>query len=162
MEKTSRRNVLKKTAQVAAVATGGAVLADNASAQTSAPLEKRNPAAAPLAPGQTAPRTMYGASVAYSNLLFLSGVGYHDPGTIEDATKHVIAELEQNLIKAGSTLQKVLKVNVYLNDLRDYDRMNAVYRTYDWGSVAPVRTTVSPAAGIPGNSLIEIDMIAYI
>jgi enamine deaminase RidA (YjgF/YER057c/UK114 family) len=162
MEKTSRRNMLKKSAQVAAIATGGAVLAENAGAQTSAPLEKRNPAATPLAPGQTAPRTMYGASVAYGNLLFLSGVGYHDPGTIEDATKHVIAELEQNLIKAGSNLQKVLKVNVYLNDLKDYDRMNAVYRTYDWGSVAPVRTTVSPAAGIPGNSLIEIDMIAYI
>jgi 2-iminobutanoate/2-iminopropanoate deaminase len=40
--------------------------------------------------------------------------------------------------------------------------MNAVYRTYDWGSLPPVRTTVAPAAGIPGNSLIEIDCIAYI
>jgi 2-iminobutanoate/2-iminopropanoate deaminase len=161
MEKTSRRNILKQSAQVAAAATGGVVLANSAKAQTPR-LEKRNPAAAPLAPGQTAPRTMYGASVAYGNLLFLSGVGFHNPGTIEDATNGVIKELEQNLIKAGSTLQKVLKVTVFLNDLKDYDRMNAVYRTYDWGAVAPVRTTVSPAAGIPGNSLIEIDMIAYI
>jgi enamine deaminase RidA (YjgF/YER057c/UK114 family) len=56
----------------------------------------------------------------------------------------------------------VLKVNVYLNDLKDYDRMNAVYRSFDWGTVPPVRTTVAPAAGIPGNSLIEIDLIAYI
>jgi len=160
MEKTSRRNMLKTAAQTAAVATAGAALATKAEAQPR--MEKRNPAAPPLAPGQTAPKVMYAPAVAYGNMLFLSGVGYHDPGTIEDATKHVIAELEQNLIKAGSSLQKVLKVSVFLNDLKDYDRMNAVYRTYDWGSVAPVRTTVSPAAGIPGNSLIEIDMIAYI
>ena len=70
--------------------------------------------------------------------------------------------LEQNLIRAGSSLQKVLKVSVFLNDLKDYDRMNAVYRSFDWGEVPPVRTTVAPAAGIPGNSLIEIDLIAYI
>ncbi len=162
MDKTSRRNILKTAAQTAAVATAGAALASNAQAQAPARLEKRNPAAPPPVPGQPAPKAMYAPAVAYGNLLFLSGVGYHDPGTIEDATKHVIAELEQNLIKAGSSLQKALKVNVYLNDLKDYDRMNSVYRTFDWGTPAAVRTTVSPAAGIPGNSLIEIDMIAYI
>ena len=67
-----------------------------------------------------------------------------------------------NPIASGSSLQKCLKVNVYLNDLKDYDRMNVVYRSYDWGAVPPVRTTVAPASGIPGNSLIEIDVIAYI
>jgi 2-iminobutanoate/2-iminopropanoate deaminase len=159
MEKTSRRNMLKTAAQTAAVATAGAALATRAGAQPR--MEKRNPAAPPLAPGQTAPKVMYAPAVAYGNMLFLSGVGYHDPGTIEDATKHVIAELEQNLVKAGSNLQKVLKVSVFLNDLKDYDRMNAVYRTYDWGNPPPVRTTTA-AAGVPGNSLIEIDVIAYI
>ena len=124
-------------------------------------MEKRNPAAPPPVAGQPAARAMYAPAVAYGNLLFLSGVGYHDPGTIEDATKHVLQELEQNLIKAGSSLQKTLKVNVYLNDLKDYDRMNAVYRTYDWGNPPPVRTTTA-AAWVPGDSLIEIDMIAYI
>jgi enamine deaminase RidA (YjgF/YER057c/UK114 family) len=39
--------------------------------------------------------------------------------------------------------------------------MNAVYRTYDWGKVPPVRTTTA-AAWVPGNSLVEIDVIAYI
>ncbi len=162
--KTSRRNMLKtaaqKTVAAAAVVTAGAAIAIKADAQPR--MEKRNPAAPPPVPGQPAPKQMYAPAVAYGNLLFLSGVGYHDPGTIEDATKHVLQELEQNLIKAGSSLQKALKVNVYLNDLKDYDRMNAVYRTFDFGSPAAVRTTVSPAAGIPGNSLIEIDMIAYI
>ncbi len=59
-------------------------------------------------------------------------------------------------------MEKVLKVNVYLNDLKDYDAMNKVYATAHWGDTPPVRTTVAPAAGIPGNSLVEIDMIAYI
>ncbi len=40
--------------------------------------------------------------------------------------------------------------------------MNKVYATANWGSIPPVRTTVSPLPGIPGNSLVEIDMIAYI
>ncbi|HEX4177783.1 MAG TPA: RidA family protein, partial [Rhizomicrobium sp.] len=64
--------------------------------------------------------------------------------------------------EAGSSLQKCLKVSVFLSDLKDYDRMNAVYRTFNWGDIAPVRTTVAPADGIPGNSLVEIDVIAYI
>jgi enamine deaminase RidA (YjgF/YER057c/UK114 family) len=161
--KTSRRDMLKTATKTAAIATAGAALAGQAEAQAQPRLEKRNPMAPPPVPGAPpAARSMYSAAVAYGNMVFLSGVGFHNPGTIEDHTHGVIKELEQNLIKAGSSLQKVLKVNVYLNDLKDYDRMNAVYRTYDWGNVAPVRTTVAPAAGIPGNSLIEIDVIAYI
>ena len=94
-------------------------------------------------------------------MLFLAGVGWHTPGTIEDHTKGVLDEIKKNLEDAGSSLAKCLKVSVFLADLKDYDRMNAVYRTYDWGSPPPVRTTTA-AAGVPGNSLIEIDVIAYI
>ena len=162
MEKTSRRNMLSKAAKAAAVVTAGAALVEGAKAQAQPRLEKRNPLAPPPQPGQPVQRQMYSGAVAYGNMLFLSGVGYHQPDTIEVHTRKVVEELEQTLIKAGSSLQKVLKVNVYLNDLKDYDRMNAVYRSFDWGTVPPVRTTVAPAAGIPGNSLIEIDLIAYI
>ena len=157
MEKKSRRGLLKNSATVAAAAAGASLLAKGAQAQPQKmeKLEKR-------VPYPDAKPSMYSRAVAYGNMLFLSGVGYHKPGTIEDHTRGVLEEIEKNLVEAGSSLQKCLKVNVYLSDLKDYDRMNAVYRTYDWGAVAPVRTTVSPAAGIPGNSLIEIDMIAYI
>ena len=58
------------------------------------------------------------------------------------------------------SVDKVLKVNVYLNDLKDYDGMNAVFRGR-FGSNPPVRTTIAAAGGIPGNSLVEIDCIAY-
>ncbi len=105
---------------------------------------------------------MYSGAVAYGNMLFLSGVGYHKPGSIEDHTHGVLDEIKKTLENAGSSLQKCLKVSVFLNDLKDYDRMNVVYRSFNWGDIAPVRTTVAPAAGIPGNSLVEIDVIAYI
>jgi 2-iminobutanoate/2-iminopropanoate deaminase len=73
----------------------------------------------------------------------------------------VLGEIQKQLEGAGSSMSKVLKVNVYLNDLKDYAAMNEVYLGH-WGDIPPVRTTVAPAGGIPGNSLIEIDCIAFI
>ena len=69
--------------------------------------------------------------------------------------------IKEQLEGAGSSMEKVLKCNVYLNDLKDYDGMNEVFRG-KFGPEPPVRTTVAPAGGIPGKSLVEIDVIAYI
>ena len=156
MEKGSRRGLLKNSAKAAAAAAAGAAMAATG-AKAQPKLEKRSP----FPPNPQTGVPMYSGAVAYGNMLFLSGVGYHKPGTIEDHTKGVLDEIKQRLIDAGSSLQKCLKVSVFLADLKDYDRMNAVYRTYDWGNLPPVRTTTA-AAGVPGNSLIEIDVIAYI
>ena len=57
-------------------------------------------------------------------------------------------------------MEKALKVNVYLNDLKDYAAMNEVFRGR-FGDEPPVRTTIAAAAGIPGDSLVEIDVIAH-
>ena len=84
------------------------------------------------------------------------------PFTIEAHTEIVLKELEKELIKAGSSMEKVLKVNVYLNDIADYKGMNAVYKGR-FGKNPPVRTTVAVAkGGVPGDSLVEMDCIAYI
>ena len=155
MEKNSRRGLLKNSVTVAAAAAGAGLLATGAQAQPK--MEKRSPF--PTNPQSGVP--MYSGAVAYGNMLFLSGVGYHKPGTIEDHTHGVLDEIKKTLENAGSSLQKCLKVTVFLADLKDYAPMNAVYRTYDWGSLPPVRTTTA-AAGVPGDSLIEIDVIAYI
>jgi enamine deaminase RidA (YjgF/YER057c/UK114 family) len=160
MDKQSRRGLLKNAAKVAVAVTGGAVAAKSASAQGSGKLEKKAYPAPP--PSTDGKRPLFSGAVSYGNTLYLAGVGAHFPGTIEEHTKHVLDELEKKLISAGSSMEKVLKVNVYLNDLKDYDGMNKVYATANWGSIPPVRTTVAPAAGIPGNSLVEIDLIAYI
>jgi len=53
-------------------------------------------------------------------MLFLSGVGYHKPGTSR-ITPRALEEISKNLTDAGSSLQKCLKVSVFLNDLKDYD-----------------------------------------
>lgn len=57
---------------------------------------------------------------------------------------------------------KVLKVNVYLDKIKDHQGMNEVYRGR-FGRKPPVRTTVAVAkGGVPGDSLVEMDCIAYI
>ncbi|NRB53423.1 MAG: RidA family protein [Saprospiraceae bacterium] len=102
---------------------------------------------------------LFSSAVAYGNLLFLAGKGAHFDGDITAHTKHVLDELEKELIKNGSSMEKVLKVNVYLHDLADYKKMNEVYRGR-FGDKPPVRTTVATYGGVPGDSLVEIDCIA--
>jgi 2-iminobutanoate/2-iminopropanoate deaminase len=104
---------------------------------------------------------MFSGAVSYGNLLFIAGKGAHVPGDITVHTNIVLDELKKELENAGSSMDKVLKVSVFLNDLKDYDEMNKVYKGR-FGDNPPVRTTVAPAGGIPGNSLVEMDVIAYI
>jgi 2-iminobutanoate/2-iminopropanoate deaminase len=106
-------------------------------------------------------QALFSPAVSYGNLLFISGIGAHFEGDIKAHTKHVLDEIKKKLEECGSSMEKVLKVNVYLNDLKDYTAMNEVFL----GSFGPepgVRTTIAAAGGIPGNSLVEIDCIAYI
>jgi 2-iminobutanoate/2-iminopropanoate deaminase len=104
---------------------------------------------------------LFSGAVSYGNLLFISGIGAHFEGDIKAHTKHVLDTIEQRLKECGSSMEKVLKVNVYLNDLKDYRDMNEVFMGR-FGPEPPVRTTIAAAGGIPGNSLVEIDCIAYI
>jgi len=93
-------------------------------------------------------------------LLFIAGKGAHYQGDIKQHTKTVLDEIEKELVNAGSSMDKVLKCNVYLSDSKDYQAMNEVFRGR-FGEEPPVRTTIA-AAWIPGDSLVEIDVIAYI
>ena len=102
---------------------------------------------------------LFNSTVAYGNLIFIAGVGYHQAGDIKVHTKHVLDSIKSQLESVGSSMEKVLKCNVYLNDLKDYDGMNEVFRGA-FGDEPPVRTTIAAAGGIPGNSLVEIDVIA--
>jgi len=104
---------------------------------------------------------LFSGSTTYGNLVFIAGKGAHFEGDIKAHTDHVLKELEAELVKAGSSMEKVLKVNVYLADLGDYKAMNEVFRGR-FGPNPPVRTTVATYGGVPGNSLVEMDCIAYI
>lgn len=111
--------------------------------------------------GKKPENPMFASTVTYGNLLFIAGVGAHFKGDITAHTKHVLDSIEKQLAEAGSSMEKCLKCNVYLNDLKDYDAMNNVFRGR-FGPEPPVRTTIAAAGGIPGDSLVEIDVIAYI
>jgi enamine deaminase RidA (YjgF/YER057c/UK114 family) len=104
---------------------------------------------------------LFSGAVSYGNLLFISGIGAHFEGDIKAHTKHVLDEIQKRLESVGSSMEKVLKVNVYLNDLKDYAGMNEVFLGR-FGPEPGVRTTIAAAGGIPGNSLVEIDCIACV
>lgn len=102
---------------------------------------------------------LFNGTVAYGNLIFIAGVGYHKEGDIKVHTEQVLKSIKEQLESVGSSMEKVLKCNVYLNDLKDYAGMNEVFLG-KFGPEPPVRTTIAAAGGIPGNSLVEIDVIA--
>jgi enamine deaminase RidA (YjgF/YER057c/UK114 family) len=103
---------------------------------------------------------LFNSTIAYGNLIFIAGVGAHYQGDIKQHTKTVLDSIKKQLEEAGSSMEKCLKCNVYLADLKDYDGMNEVFRGA-FGPEPPVRTTIA-ASGVPGNSLVEIDVIAYV
>lgn len=118
--------------------------------------------AAPQQPAATQKQPPLFSSVkVHGGLVFVAGKGYHEEGDIRVHTKQVLDQLEAELKKAGSSMDKVLKVNVYLHDLQDYAAMNEVFRGR-FGSNPPVRTTIAAYGGIPGKSLVEIDCIAAV
>ena len=145
---TNNRRKLLKTAVAAMAATGAA------QAQSGPPKKVHymgeKPAKTPL----------FSSAVSYGNLLFIAGIGSHLPGDIKVNTNHVLEEIEKQLKNAGSSMEKVLKVSVFLSDIKDFQAMNEVYLGR-FGENPPVRTTISPAS-LPGGSSIEIDVIAYI
>ena len=104
---------------------------------------------------------LFSGIVSYGNMVFIAGIGAHFKGDIKAHTKHVLDEIQKRLESVGSSMDKVLKVNVYLNDLKDYTAMNEEFLGR-FGPEPPVRTTIAAAGGIPGDSLVEIDCIAYI
>lgn len=153
MKTTNRRNFLGKSAAAAAAVT--AVSAVPAKAQSTSPTKR-----VIYANGKKPAKRMNG-TVAYGNLIFISGIGYHKEGDIKVHTRAVLDQIKAQLEAAGSSMDKVIKCNVYLNDLKDYAAMNEVYDG-SFGDEPPARTTIAAAGGIPGNSLVEIDVIACI
>ena len=168
MKKQTRRRILKAAAVAAAApaavaqTAGGIVGADKAPARGSAAQAQSGPVKKVHYRGEK-PKgiPLFSSAVSYGNLLFIAGKGAHFPGDIKAHTKYVLDEIEKEPINAGSSMEKVLKCNVYLNDLKDYQAMNEVFRGR-FGENPPVRTTIAAAGGIPGGSLVEIDVIAYI
>jgi 2-iminobutanoate/2-iminopropanoate deaminase len=119
----------------------------------------------PKAPAALGP---YSQGIRLGNIVFTAGQGPIDPttqkivpGGIVEQTTQVMENLKAILEAAGSTLEKAVKASVFLKDLNDFAAMNAVYARYmaPAGVAPPARTTVQ-AARLPGDILVEIDVIA--
>ena len=151
--KSNRRKFLAKASVVAAAAAVPATA--RAQGGNARPVKKvywpdgKRPEKTPL----------FSGAVSSGNLVFIAGIGAHFEGDIKAHTKHVLDEIQKRLESVGSSMDKVVKCNVYLNDLKDYAGMNEMFQGR-FGAEPPVRTTIAAAGGIPGNSLVEIDVIA--
>ncbi len=154
MATSNRRHFLAKASAVAA----GAAVPASAPAQ---PAESSRPVKKVHWSGGKRPdeTPLFSGIVSYGSMVFIAGIGAHFEGDIKAHTKHVLDEIQKRLEGVGSSMEKVVKVNVYLNDLKDYAGMNEVFLGR-FGPEPPVRTTIAAAGGIPGNSLVEIDCIA--
>ena len=154
---TQRRSVLKKLfTSIAGVAGFGAA----ASAMENKSGSTQEKEAGNIVYDQEVP--LFSGNTKLGNLVFIAGKGAHFQGDIKSHTDHVLKELEKELILAGSSMKKVLKVTVFLNDIADYQGMNEVYKGR-FGDKPPTRSTVAVAkGGVPGDSLVEMDCIAYI
>src|SRR5712692_9972412 len=130
MQTTNRRRFIRSGATVAAAITAATmpVAAQEKPAKKVHYRNGRKPEKTPL----------FNGTVSYGNLLFIAGVGAHVEGDIKVHTKIVLDQIQQQLESAGSSMEKVLKCNVYLNDLKDYAGMNEMFQGR-FGAEPPVR-----------------------
>lgn len=110
----------------------------------------------------------YVPGMIFERLVFVSGQGATDPATgqlagddVETQTEQVLRNVRTILEAAGSRMDCVLRCGVFLTDMAEFPRMNAVYERVFAGH-RPARTTVAVSA-LPSPGLrVEIDAVAYI
>jgi 2-iminobutanoate/2-iminopropanoate deaminase len=107
----------------------------------------------------------YSQAIIEGDFIFLSGQGPGDPATgkielteVQDETRRTFANIKAILEAAGSSLDKVVKCNVYLRDINDFTKMNEVYKSM-FTAPYPARTTIQ-AGALPGGIAVEIECIA--
>ena len=107
----------------------------------------------------------YSQGIVSNGFLFTSGqipllpetMAFID-GTIEEQTKRVLENLDAVLAAAGTHWSRVVKTTVFMVDLADFGKMNAMYEQH-LGDARPARSTVQVAA-LPRGAKIEIELVA--
>ena len=118
---------------------------------------------------QSAPSPVgpYNQAILCDGWLFCSGQIPLDPGTgsivgagnIEAETRQVLKNLRAVLDAAGASPAKVVKTTIYLVDLKEFEKVNAIYSETFSGAISPTRACVQVAA-LPKGARVEIDCIA--
>jgi 2-iminobutanoate/2-iminopropanoate deaminase len=121
-----------------------------------------------LAPAN-APRAIgpYSAGVQAGSFLYTAGQLGLDPasmelvpGGVEAETRQALNNLQAILAAGGASLEQVVKTTVFLRDMNDFARMNAVYGAF-FGQNPPARSTVE-VARLPKDAAVEIEAIAIL
>jgi 2-iminobutanoate/2-iminopropanoate deaminase len=123
---------------------------------------KRNVITTERAPKAIGP---YSAGISTETMIFASGslgldptTGEFVPGGIEPQTRQALKNLEQVLLAGGASLATVVKTTVFMQDLSEFGKMNAVYAAF-FPDDPPARSTVQVAA-LPKGAAVEIEAIA--
>ena len=110
----------------------------------------------------------YNQAVAIQNFVYTSGQIAIDPktnqmitGDVTQQARLVIQNLKAVLEGAGSSLEKIVKVTVFLKNMSDFSSMNAVYSEFFKNETAPARSTIE-VARLPKDALVEIEAIGFI
>lgn len=118
-----------------------------------------------IAPGAPKAIGPYSVAVQTDTFVFCSGQIGLDPtsgelvGTdVESQTRQVLTNLKSVLEAAGSSIDKVVKTTVFLKDMADFPKMNAIYSEF-FSSTLPARSTIA-VAGLPKGALVEIEVTA--
>jgi 2-iminobutanoate/2-iminopropanoate deaminase len=109
----------------------------------------------------------YCQAIVHNGMVFCSGQIPLDPasmqvvsGGIEAQTERVLTSMAAVLRKAGSDLSKVMKTTVFMSNLEEFAKMNAVYQRA-FGEHTPARSTVQ-VARLPLDVMVEIECIAAV
>ncbi len=107
----------------------------------------------------------YSQAVVEGDFIFVAGQGCTNPltgrlelGDVRSETKQTFENVRAILQAAGSSLDDVMKCNVYLRDINDFAAMNEVYERF-FAAPFPARTTIQ-AGALPGGIAVEIECIA--
>jgi 2-iminobutanoate/2-iminopropanoate deaminase len=107
----------------------------------------------------------YSQAIVENGFVFVAGQGCTNPvtgekelGDVRSETKRTLENLRAILEAAGSSMNDVVKCNVYLRDINDFAAMNEVYATF-FQAPQPARTTIQ-AGALPGGIAVEIECIA--
>ena len=111
----------------------------------------------------------YNQAVLVENWLYCSGQIALDPstgamignGNIEEETKQVLKNLMAVVEAAGGESSNVIRTTIYLTDLNDFAKVNAIYAETFGGSASPARACVE-VSNLPKGGKIEIDCIAWL
>lgn len=122
----------------------------------------RKPICTPDAPR---PRGVYSQAIVAEGLVFVAGQVAVNPltnelelGDIRSETRRALENIRSILCASGCSLRDVVRVGVYLADMKDFDVMNEVFRKF-FPEDPPARTTVGAQLG---KMKIEIDCIARV